>query len=98
MTDIDKICQEVQDRGMSTMNISLPESMKRFVEQQVRDGDYAGASDYVRALIRRDRDLAELRSLLDKGAASAVEGGFDSEYFDGLRQDLRARAKARKRA
>ncbi len=80
------------------MNISLPDSMKRFVDQQVREGDYAGASDYVRELIRKDRDVAKLRALLDKGAASTVEGEFDRAYFEGLRETLRARGKRRKRA
>ena len=37
---------------MSTLNISLPDVMKRFVEAQVGSGLYSSASDYVRALIR----------------------------------------------
>ncbi|HJP98828.1 MAG TPA: type II toxin-antitoxin system ParD family antitoxin [Rhodanobacteraceae bacterium] len=80
------------------MNISLPDSMKRFVDQQVREGDYAGASDYVRELIRKDRDVAKLRALLDEGGASPLEGEFDRAYFDGLRETLHKRAKRRKRA
>lgn len=80
------------------MNISLPDSMKRFVDQQVREGDYAGASDYVRELIRKDRDVAKLRALLDEGGASPVEGEFDRAYFNGLRETLRTRGKRRKRA
>lgn len=80
------------------MNISLPESMRKFVDQQVRDGDHAGASDYVRELIRKDRDVARLRALPDAGAASPVGGEFDPAYFGGLRRDLRAKARARKRA
>ena len=83
---------------MSTMNISLPDEMKRFVDQQVREGAYAGSSEYVREVIRKDRELAKVRALLDKGAASPVEGKFDSAYFDGLRAKLRARTKTRKRA
>lgn len=82
---------------MSTMNVSLPDSMKRFVDQQVREGDYAGASDYVRELIRRDRDVAHFRVLLDEGGASLVEGEFNRAYFDGLRKDLRTRGKRRRK-
>lgn len=83
---------------MSTMNVSLPDSMKRFVDRQVREGDYAGASDYVRELIRKDRDVAKLRALLDEGGTSPVEGEFDRTYFEGLRETLRTRRKRRKRA
>lgn len=91
-------CQACQNDRMSTMNISLPDEMKRFVDQQVRERAYAGSSEYVRELIRKDRELAKFRALLDKGAASPVEGNFDAAWFDGLRTRLRARAKRRKRA
>ena len=52
---------------MSTMNVSLPETLRRFVDKQVRDGAYAGTSEYVRELIRRDRDITKLQSLLNDG-------------------------------
>jgi antitoxin ParD1/3/4 len=41
------------------MTISLPEPMKDWVETQISLGDYASTSDYVRDLIRRDRDRRE---------------------------------------
>lgn len=78
---------------MSTMNISLSDSLRRFVAQQVRDEGFSGTSDYVRNLIRRDRDIAKLRALLMEGAASPIEGEFDVAYFDGLRKQIRKRAK-----
>jgi antitoxin ParD1/3/4 len=40
---------------MSTLNISLPEPMKAFVEEQVKAGLYGSASDYIRALVREDQ-------------------------------------------
>jgi antitoxin ParD1/3/4 len=40
---------------MSTLNISLPEAMKAFVEAQVKAGLYGSASDYIRALVREDQ-------------------------------------------
>jgi len=59
---------------MATLNISLPESMKIFVEDQVRKGEsYTSASDYVRALIREDQKRkarAELETLLLEGLDS----------------------------
>ena len=41
---------------MSTMNVSLPAEMKRWVEQQANSGRFSNSSDYVRDLIRRDQE------------------------------------------
>lgn len=82
----------------TTMNISLPEPLKKFVDQQVREGGYAGTSEYVRELIRRQRDVEELRAKLLEGAASPVEGGFDKAYFDDLRKRVRSRKPLRSKA
>ncbi|HTN39585.1 MAG TPA: hypothetical protein VLZ84_00450 [Asticcacaulis sp.] len=41
---------------MATMNISLPEQMKAWAENQAETGKYSNTSDYVRDLIRRDQD------------------------------------------
>lgn len=83
---------------MTTMNISLPEGLKEYVDQQVVQRGFGTSSEYVRELIRKDRELAKFRALLDKGAASPVEGELDAAWFDGLRTRLRARTKRRKRA
>ena len=40
---------------METVNISLPESMKQFVDQQVSAGVYSSVSDYIRALVQEDQ-------------------------------------------
>ena len=55
---------------MSTMNTSLPESLKSFVDEQVAGRGYGTSSEYVRALIRADQDRQRLRQLLLDGAAS----------------------------
>lgn len=55
---------------MSTMNISLPEGLKSFVDQQVSTRGYGTSSEYVRELIRKDQDIQKLRSLLLEGANS----------------------------
>ncbi len=61
---------------MATMNVSLPDLMKDWVEAQARTGRYSNASDYVRDLIRRDQeraaDLAELQRLVTAGLESGV--------------------------
>nr|WP_015061128.1 type II toxin-antitoxin system ParD family antitoxin [Pseudomonas sp. K-62]BAM13964.1 transcriptional regulator [Pseudomonas sp. K-62] len=67
---------------MATMNVSLPDPMKDWVEAQAGTGRYANASDYVRDLIRRDQDrlakIAELQRLegvMDLGRADAQMSG-----------------------
>jgi antitoxin ParD1/3/4 len=78
---------------MSTMNISLPESLKLFVDHQVEQGGFGTCSEYVRELIRKDQDRARLRHLLLEGAASPPGGVADAAYFDELRDQVRKRAK-----
>jgi antitoxin ParD1/3/4 len=83
---------------MSTMNISLPEELKAFVDQQVAGRGYTSSSEYVRELIRKDQDREKLRGLLLEGLASPLSGVVaDKAYFDGLRARARewAGAKAR---
>lgn len=59
---------------MATMNISLPEAMKHWAEQQAQSGRYSNTSDYVRDLIRKDQDrlrkIEELQALVTAGIAS----------------------------
>lgn len=61
---------------MATMNVSLPDAMKDWVEGQTRTGRYSNASDYVRDLIRRDQEradkIAHMQRLVDQGLASGV--------------------------
>jgi antitoxin ParD1/3/4 len=61
---------------MATMNVSLPDPMKDWVEAQARTGRYSNASDYVRDLIRRDQERAdkitELQRLIAEGMASGI--------------------------
>ena len=74
---------------MSTMNISLPKSLKEFVDGQVGARGYSTSSEYVHELIRQDRDRQRLRSLLLEGAASPPEVIADADYFDRLRGQVR---------
>jgi len=74
------------------MNISLPDSLKSFVDRQVSQCGYGTSSEYVRELIRKDQDRSRLRGLLLEGAASAPGGIADVAYFEGLRETVRKRA------
>ena len=75
---------------MATMNVSLPDAMKAWVERQTETGRYGNASDYVRDLIRRDQDrqsaLAELQKLVDRGLASGAAEQFDGEAWLAAKQ------------
>ncbi len=70
---------------MATMNVSLPDAMKDWVEAQSRSGRYANASDYVRDLIRRDQErraaLAELDAEIEKGLNSGPAEPLDMPAF-----------------
>jgi len=61
---------------MATMNISLPDQMKEWIEQQVATGRYANVSDFVRDLIREDQErstaLDELRRMVEEADASGI--------------------------
>jgi antitoxin ParD1/3/4 len=71
---------------MSTMNISLPDALRSFVDEQVASRGYSTSSEYVRELIRKDQDRQHLRGLLLEGASSSPTGPAESAYFDGLRE------------
>ncbi|MFZ9367077.1 MAG: ribbon-helix-helix domain-containing protein [Burkholderiaceae bacterium] len=78
---------------MPTMNISLPETLKEFVDGQVIERGYGTSSEYVRELIRKEQDRQHLRGLLLAGASSGVGQVADEAYFEALRQRVR-RAKS----
>ena len=77
---------------MSTMNISLPNSLKSFVDQQVSERGYGTSSEYVRELIRKDQDRQRLRGVLLAGAATAPASPADAAYFAGRRDRVRRAA------
>ena len=70
---------------MATMNVSLPDMMKNWVEDQAQDGRYSNASDYVRHLIRQDQEkraaIAVLQSAIDEGLDSGASAPFDPDTF-----------------
>lgn len=77
--------------SMSTMNISLPDALKSFVDEQVSSRGFGTSSEYVRELIRKDLDRQRLRGLMLQGAESAPAPQADEAYFDGLRERVRGR-------
>ncbi|WP_250480033.1 MULTISPECIES: type II toxin-antitoxin system ParD family antitoxin [unclassified Caballeronia] len=74
---------------MTTMNISLPETLKSFVDEQVNERGYGTSSEYVRELIRRDQQRQQLRAQLVEGAVSGPTTPVDGSYFESLRTRVR---------
>jgi len=70
------------------MNVSLPEELRAFVDEQVGEGRYGSTSEYVRDLIRRDQDRQRLRTLLLAGATSDLGPVADADLFSQLRSRL----------
>lgn len=71
------------------MNISLPETLKSFVDSQVSDGSYGSSSEYVRELLRKEQDRVRLRKLILDGLESELnEEPMDARYFDKLRKRI----------
>ena len=76
------------------MNISLPDSLKVFVDEQVSQRGYGTSSEYVRELIRKDQELQRLRDMLLDGAGSAATAPVDAGYFQELRDRVTHRTGA----
>jgi antitoxin ParD1/3/4 len=74
---------------MTTMNVSLPDELKDFVDEQVHGGGYGSTSEFVRDLIRREQARQQLRGLLLDGARSPVGPAGDDAYFASLRKRVR---------
>jgi antitoxin ParD1/3/4 len=83
---------EVTD--MATMNVSLPDPMKEWVDAQTKTGRYSNASDYVRALIRRDQEradaLEQLQGLVTEGLDSGVSERSKEDILRAARERLAA--------
>ena len=82
MPYIDKYCL------MSTLNISWPEPMKAFIDEQVKARLYASASDYIRALVREDQQR-KAQERLEAKLLEALESlnfkAVTPEFFERLR-------------
>jgi antitoxin ParD1/3/4 len=81
------------------MNISLPDPMRKYVEEQVSAGGYSSASDYVRELVRADqkrRDKDQLEQLLIQSLNSGEALDITPKMVEDVRRRLRTRARPRR--
>lgn len=84
---------------VQTMNISLPENLKDYVDDQVRSGRFGTASEYVRQLIREDEKRKaeeDLQALLLEGL-KGKEGQLTREDWSAIRKEAHARIAARRK-
>lgn len=77
---------------MATMNVSLPDKMKQWVEDQVATGRYGNASDYVRDLVRRDQERADAREKLQQMVDEALASGVNQRTAEELLEQVMSRA------
>lgn len=77
---------------MATMNVSLPDAMKEWVERQSDDGRYSNSSDYVRDLIRRDQERARKIAAMDALIEEAFESGIGTMTMQEIREAGRRKA------
>ena len=85
-------------KQQASMNISLPEQMREWVEERVMAEGYGTASEYIRALIRQDQSR-EAQEELDRKLMDAVDSGeaveMTSKDWDHIRSTVRARLAAK---
>lgn len=91
-------CHKMTAMPMTSLNISLPEALKAYVEGQVASGDWGTPSEYIRELIRQDKErrLASLeQSLLAAAKGRTIEVPLAEIRNNGLLTALRKRAPRR---
>lgn len=81
------------------MNLSLPKDLKTWVDEQVKQGGYGTASEYLRDMLRRARER-EARRSIDKLLLDAVASGattvMDDTDFASIRKAAKASVKRAK--
>jgi antitoxin ParD1/3/4 len=93
------ICHSSGAHLVESMNISLPEPMKRFVDEQIAAGRFGSVSEYVRALIREDekrRAQERLEALLLEGL-EGEESPLTTEDWASIRKEALERLRAHKK-
>lgn len=79
---------------MKSINISLPDAMRDYVEEQVANGSYSTISEYFRELVRQDRERKaqdRLEALLLEGLASGQATPMTAQDWQDIRQAVRER-------
>ncbi len=93
-------CRETKiPKPMTSINISLPDSMRAYVDQQVANGGYSSASEYFRELVRQDqkhKENEQLEAMLLEGLNSGTATAMTAQDWEDVRQAVRERITKRK--
>jgi len=87
-----------QQEKLTSMNVSIPESLRHFAEERAREG-FSSTSEYIRELIRRDQKEAareKLEALLIEGLESGEPIVVTESYWEKKRQELSRRHRKKK--
>ena len=76
---------------MATMNISLPDPLRDWVQEQIQDGNYSSSSDYVRDLIRRDRESRQQQTILQEAITSGLKSGISQRSMEDILEEAKAK-------
>lgn len=79
---------------MKSINISLPDTMRAYVEEQVAQGGYSSVSEYFRELVRQDqkhRAKERLETMLLEGLNSGDATEITAQNWEDMRQTIRER-------
>ena len=74
------------------MNVSLPDPMKDWVQDQIESGKFSNASDYVRDLIRQDQDRLEKLKALQEAITQGLESGVSDKSMNEILKQARQQA------
>ena len=77
---------------MATMNVSLPDPMKHWVEQQAGTGRFSNSSDYVRDLIRRDQERADKLHEMQRWILEGIQSGTSARSMEEIFESALAKA------
>ncbi|MFM2064382.1 MAG: Antitoxin ParD4 [Cyanobacteriota bacterium] len=83
---------------MKSMNISLPDTMRAYVEELVAQGGYSSVSEYFRELVRQDqkqRAKEQLQTMLLEGLNSGEATEMTAQDWEDIRQAVRDKLKLR---
>ncbi|WNC73982.1 type II toxin-antitoxin system ParD family antitoxin [Thalassotalea psychrophila] len=74
---------------MATMNVSMPDPMREWVQQQIEGGKYASSSDYLRDLIRRDQEQKNKLLALQLAINEGIESGISNMTMDEILKEAK---------
>jgi antitoxin ParD1/3/4 len=78
---------------MATMNVSIPDQMREWVETQIESGHYSNASDYIRDLIRRDQEFKDKREALIQALKTGEKSGIAKRTIDEIWKEVKTRTR-----